>query len=188
MKQSKISYEESPYYSQVALPDKGLWLKYFRMLYDERDITHEKLTEESKARFLKETGLDYKQEDIQLCLNGGVQPWNDLLNGFFRHYYSTLYVEYIMALHNYAGLVDAQMMPCKDQNEIGKRTENLQRMPTVRRIIESLQSELFNARHKDLGNVIIAGKKESLFKDWVVEKNAKKRVRGENLRDLADNY
>jgi hypothetical protein len=183
-KANQVDFEQTPYYQDIKLADKEKWVKYFRVLYDDREVSHDKLTQSFQARILKECGLSYDNSSEQL--NGLDPAWNELINGFFRHYYSTLYTEYCMSLHNYAGLVEAQFQPTKDHMDVGRKTDNLKKMAEVRQIINSLEKELYNSRHGSLGNVVTA---KVMFLGTKVEANAKNRTMNKrSLRNAAEDY
>ena len=183
-KANQIEYIETPYFKAIELANKDKWVNYFRALYDDREISHDRLTISFQDRILKECGLSYDKEVEKL--NGLNPAWNDLLNGFFRHYYSTLYSEYCMAQHNYAGLIEAQFQPTKDHMDVGRKTDNLKKMAEVRQIINSLEKELYNNRHGSLGNVVTA---KVMFLGTKVEANAKNRTMNKkSLRNAAEDY
>lgn len=169
---TKTEFTETPFYKSIVLPDKDLWVQYFAVLYNEKDIFQEKFTIENRNEVLKSIGL--KGENIQLCINGLDGNWNDLLNGFLRHYHSMVYVELCMAMHAYSGLIEMQMRPAKDQKEQALKVDGLEDFKRVRQLINALQKELFNNKHGDLGNVIAGS---TLFKGTRVETNAQERTK-----------
>jgi hypothetical protein len=183
-KANQVEYEQTPYYQDIQLANKEKWVNYFKLLYDDREVNQDRLIISAQDRLLKECGLSYDKEVEKL--NGLDSAWNDLLNGFFRHYYSTLYSEYCMALLNYAGLIEAQFQPTKDHMDVGRKTDNLKKMAEVRQIINSLEKELYNNRHGSLGNVVTA---KVMFLGTKVEANARQRTMNKkSLRNAAEDY
>lgn len=172
MKSNHIAYEDTVFYKNIALLDKTKWVAYFRLLYDEREISHERLTESSQTQLMKSVGLSFSSERVQECITGCNDAWIELLNGFFRHYYSFIYTELVVAMHNYSDLVASQFRMADNHLDQGRKTDNLRKMAEVRQIINSLQKEMYNSRHGQLGNIVTSN---TLFKGTVVEENAKQR-------------
>ena len=168
----KSPYEETVFYQDISLKNKDKWISYFRVLYNERDLEHERFTESVQAQLLKEAGLSAKSEDTIECLEGLNAQWIMLLNGFFRHYHSRVYTEYCMALKNYEKLVEAQFRDTKDQKEVGYQNDNLIKMKGARLHLDSLEKEIFNEQHGDMANIV---NPHALFKDGPTENAAKNR-------------
>lgn len=182
MRSQQSEFEETPYYKAIRLPDKDKWVAYFRIIYNEKDIEQERFTHESRAKILASAGL--RGDDVLLCVNGLNSLWNDLLNGFFRHYHSMVYTELCMALHTYSGLVDMQMAPAKDQKEQKLKVDGLEDFKRVRQLINTLSKELYNGRHLDMGNIVLG---TALFKGTRIEKNATDRTKNRlTSREAAD--
>lgn len=171
MASPKKEYEETVFYQQVTLHYKQSWVEYFKLLYNEREHEQERLTAELRDRLLKSCGLPLNRDTMD-CLEGLNLEWIKLLNGFFRHYHSMLYTEYCMVMKHLDELVEAQFREAKDQKEIQAKTTNLQMIKPIRLMAEELRKELYNRRHGNLANIVHHG---VLFKDGVVENEAKKR-------------
>lgn len=179
---ARIEYEETPYYTAIQLPDKGKWIAYFKILYNEKEIQQDSFTSENRNEILKSVGL--KGDSVQICLNLLDQNWNNLICGFFRHYQSMVFTELCMAHHAYSELIDLMLRPAKDQKERALKIDGLDEFKKVRQHIASLQKELTNGKNTDLGNVI-AG--TVLFKNTIVEANANKRShRKASHRELSE--
>ncbi len=166
---------------------KEKWVKYFRLLYDDREVSHEKLTEESRSKILKQVGINYAIPDIVMAINGLNAEWNELFVGYLRHTYSAIFIEYVMALHTMAGLTEALLLPAKDQLDQSRKIDNLENMKRVRQILVTLEKELFNNRHGSVGNVITT---KSIFTGTIVESNARTRTRERKnpFEAAADDY
>lgn len=170
MKKNKVEFEETDFYAKIPFKTKDKWNRYFKLLYNERDVEHGAITQAEKDALLKSVGLTLS--DAAECFEGIIPEWVTLINGFFRHYHSRIYTQFCVSMQHWDTLVAAQFRSTKDQKEISSQTDNLKRMKEVRELIDELEKDLYNNRHGDLGNIVT---QKTFFKDTPVEDNAQKR-------------
>jgi len=170
----KVEYELTPFFKDINLPKKEAWVDYFRLLYNEKDQMQERLTEASRSTLLKQCGISAKDPDVEMCLTGQSEQWNNLINGFFRHYHTEIYTEYCAHENHYASLVSAQYQPHDGFADLQKKTAVLKEMSIVRQMMVALKKEMLNNRGEPGGNVF-AG--HNAFKGTITESNANRRTR-----------